>query len=73
MKNLLAPRKDLTFFRETKENNTFFWYSSHLFVTLTCGRRYSRSRKLKKLLVFYSLIRTFAPLKMKNLWNFWNW
>jgi hypothetical protein len=37
-----------------------FWFSSRLFVPLTFGRKYSRSRKLKILLVFFSLIRTFA-------------
>ena len=37
-------------------------YGTHLFVPLTFGRRYSRSRKLKILLVFFSLIRTFVDM-----------
>ena len=43
------------------------WFSSHLFVTLTFGRRYSRSKKLKYYLVFCSLIRTFVPMILEKL------
>ena len=39
---------------------------AHLFVPLTFGRRYSRSKKLKILLVFCSLNRTFAPSKIQS-------
>ena len=35
-------------------------FFAHLFVPLTYGLRYSRSKKLKILLVFRSLIRTFV-------------
>jgi hypothetical protein len=40
----------------------FFWFSAHLIVPLTFGLWYSRSRKLKILLVFCSLNRTFASV-----------
>ena len=43
----------------------FICIFARLFVPLTCGLRYSRSKKLKILLVFYSLIRTFAE-KYRN-------
>ena len=34
---------------------------------MTFGRKYSRSRKLKILLVFFSLIRTFVAAKLQNI------
>ena len=41
-----------------KKNEFNFWFFSRFALPLTCSRRYFRSRKLKILLVFFSLIRT---------------
>ncbi len=46
-----------------REKSKFFWFSSHLFVPLTFGRRYFRSeikRKIDFSFAFRSLNRTFA-------------
>ena len=48
-----------------KEKNVFLWYFARFALSLAYGRRYSRSRKLKKVLVFFSLIRIFVA----GLWN----
>ena len=46
--------------RKWKEKQAFLLFCSRFFVTLTYGLRYSRSKKLKILLVFCSLNRYFA-------------
>ena len=48
------------------EKTLKFWYFARFALPLSFARRYSRSRKLKKLLVFFSLIRTFAGVKTKR-------
>jgi len=40
---------------DARENSKFFWFSSHLFVPLTFGRRYFRSEMQKKNQFFFCI------------------